>query len=350
MFKKRSKQTEDIAVNPGTHSAGTTSTDFQSWIKEFSAVDIRRLELRTKRKIDSDFVGRFQSSFRGTGLVFHELREYQPGDDVRTIHWKASARSQRTYVKSFVEDRSLNVVLLCDVTASMGSTAYLREPAANTNPSSANSQNHQPDAISKFEQVLNRSLDLSALIALTAYRCDDAIGVGTFSNKLLDFIPPKRSRNQLHRILSTLATPRKLEQGSLPNKTDIAVAIDQILPVIKRRSVFFLISDFFSPPFENELKRLARRHDVILANIEPAVSIAPPQAGMILVRGAEDGQQRIIDCSSQKVRLALQRSAEKRSQELAQLASRCGCDILAVREDPVSALSKLMRLRARRLR
>lgn len=322
-------------TNQSSSAQAGSSADYAEWIQKFSNLDLRRLEIRTKRRIDSDLIGRFQSTFRGSGVVFHELREYQPGDDVRAIHWKASARSQRTYVKSFVEDRSLNVLLLCDISASTG--CFIPHPTGPRQESRGQS--------SQGESIRKLVLELAALITLTSYRSDDALGLALFADGLVDFLKPKRSRSQLHRILSSLAAPREL-----PRATNLGQAIADILPLLRRRSVVFILSDLFTSQFEQQLRQLSSRHDVILTLVSPAEYHIPEGVGLITVRDAESGLSRVVDTSSRKVIAALKGIALKRLAELEQLAFRCGADFMLCEQDPVRSMQKLMNRRARRIR
>ena len=281
--------------------------------------ELRRLELRTRRSVSYDLSGSYRSAFRGRGLIFSDLREYQPGDEVRHINWKVSARSERVYVKSYEEDRSLSVCLLIDASRStaLGATR------------------------SKHERILQ----FSALLSLLSQRNRDAVGLALFSDGLLDYIPPSSGRSQMHRVLGALLSTQATGENS-----DLAKAITELHQKLRRRSIIFVVSDFFCPEFEHELSALSARHDVIMALAEDRLDFELPRAGLVRFRSAEGEGALVLDCSNPGVTQALERAHIARKQALQGLASTCGADFMCFDDSPLKALSDLMQRRAKRFR
>lgn len=281
--------------------------------------EIKRLELRTKRIVSSDLIGRFRSSFRGSGLTFSDLREYQPGDEVKSIHWKATARSDKVYVKSYLEERSLQVLLAVDVSRSTDFGAPKRK--------------HQ------------RALEFATLISVLCSRSGDAVGLAMFSGEVEEFLAPSRQRSQLSRLVLKL-----LEKKPIAKHTSIAPCLKHFMTHLRRRSVIFIISDFYSDPFDEDLQALAFRHDVILVHLsEPDEKIGGlVDCGIVEVTDAESGERFVIDTSSAKALQVIQALESKRIEGLEALARRCGADYVRITESNVKPLAELMNRRARR--
>lgn len=279
--------------------------------------EARRLQIRTRRSADSDLVGLYRSSFRGQGLQFSELREYQPGDDVRRIDWKVAARSSRIYVKSFEEDHALRVLCAVDISHS---TAVGYGPSA-----------------------FQRAARIAALISLLAARSHDALGLMLFAEKVHQYLSPAQQRRQLLRILLALSQP-----PSPPRSTDVGAALLELARRERRRSVVFLFSDFHSRPFEEPLRLLARRHDVIGLWLAPAQVSTLPAVGLVQVEDAETGALRTIDTSSPAIRALLAEREVRRRETLSKIFCSAGAELCEVREDCVSPLKQLMERRVRR--
>jgi uncharacterized protein (DUF58 family) len=286
--------------------------------------EARRLELRTKRAIDADTVGNFRSSFKGSGLSFAELREYEPGDDIRRIDWKASARSNRTYAKSYIEERSLSIVLALDCSSS---TQFgLGELRTQKTP-------HQ------------LALSFAALITLIARHAGDAVGLLKFSDCIEDFIAPARKRSQIQRVLNSV-----LNERTNTASTDINAALIGLTTRLKRRSLIFIISDFFTPPFQENLRALSARHDVICAQISSAETASLPDVGIVEFKDAESEERIIIDTGSVDGRNSLKARLTKHSDETRRTCITSGAEWLALKENPVVAIRELMARRNRRLK
>jgi uncharacterized protein (DUF58 family) len=282
--------------------------------------EVRRLELRTKRTLSSDFIGRFRSSFRGSGLTFHDLREYQPGDDIKAIHWKATARSTKVYVKSYLEERSLDVAMAVDMSASMGFGT------------------ERPN--------FRRAVDFVSLISVLCAKSGDGLGLTLFEDGVREHLPTSRRRTQLSRVLLKL-----LDTPPSGKKSDLASTLTFLRTNIRRGSVIFVVSDFFTPPFEDELRALAVRHDVILVHLtEKQQSFQKfVGQGLLEVVDAESGERILLDTSSRSVRELFAR-ASNRSEELSLLATRTGADYIQLVDNSFRPLSELMQKRAKRFR
>lgn len=304
-----------MAHNRMESAASTTASEL---IAKVSSYELRRLELRSRRRVDSDLLGAYQSVFRGTGLVFSDLREYQPGDDVKHIHWKATARSGRVFVKSYVDDRSLSLVLMTDVSASLQS------------PSDGGS-------------AITQALEFATLVALLGFRAQDALGLATFDVKLTQFLQPARSRSQFHRVVRTMCEPQRSapEISGRSVNTDLGIAIDELAPLLRRRSVVFIVSDFFTPPFADALRRLRQRHEVVLCQCHAGPTLGLPSIGMARFRDPESGAFVTIDTSNRRVRVALREAQARRSAALTQIAHSCGAELITLGESPVLALQRL---------
>lgn len=277
---------------------------------------MRRIQLNSRRLVTGDLLGQFRSAFRGTGLVYRDIRLYQPGDDVKHIHWKATARTGHAYVKSFEEDRQLRVILAVDASASM------RAP-------------HN-------DQAHTRALEFSGLIGALTLRSNDLLGLSMFAEHSLLHLPPKSGLSRSRQVISALAYG---EHHGV--RTDLAKAFEELRMTVHKPSLIFVISDFIAPPFEEELQRLAARHDVILVNIEPRVG-SIPALGLVTYRDAESGETIVIDTASKKVRAAWESMLAERNDAFAELASRCRADHIFLHDDVTTPLVRLMRERSRR--
>ena len=281
--------------------------------------ELRRIELRSRRAIDSTLAGVYRSAFRGSGLVFSDLREYQPGDDVKHIHWKASARTGRVFVKSYDEERLLNIVLAVDISRS---TAFGKERSKH-----------------------RRAIEFAALVTMLAAQNRDAAGLCLFGREVHEFLTPSARRAQIHRIISCLLSPPELSQG-----TSLAAALRHIRMHQRRAAVVFVVSDYISPPFEEELRFLSRRHDVILCMLADELDYELPRAGIVEFADAESGERIMLDTSRDKLAVWLRAQHERRRLEMRSLAQSCQADFLDLEGNPLSALASLMHRRTARQR
>ena len=286
--------------------------------------DVKRIELVTRRKIDTGMIGNYRSAFRGSGLVFADLREYQPGDDVKHIHWKVSARTGRVFVKSYDEDRQLRVLVAVDVSSSTAAGVYRAQG---------------------FRSRQQRAIECAALITLLGARSDDAVGLALFSNRIEEYIRPRRNRLQTQSILLSLMRSRTLTPA-----TDLRAVLTEIRKLERRPAILFIISDFYCPPFEEELRALTFTHDVILLLLDQSPEEELPSAGLVEFVDAESVRRVLVDTSSQSGRQMLRRIYEQRIDAIRRTCERVGVDLLRVSGNPLAPLAELMRRRTARMR
>jgi uncharacterized protein (DUF58 family) len=236
---------------------------------------VHRIEIQAGRLVDDLFAGEYHSVFKGHGVEFAEVREYQPGDDVRTIDWNVTARSGgKPFVKVFDEERELTVVLVVDASASgaFGSGKRLKGEVA---------------------------VEISALIAFAAIRNNDRVGLLIFTDEVEVFIPPKKGRRHVLRVIRELLYHRPKGR-----RTSIAKALETLDRVVPRHAVVFVISDFIDDGYERALQRASRRHDVIAVSMEDPREGELPDVGFLTLHDAESGQQLVIDSGDEAVRTA----------------------------------------------
>ncbi len=286
---------------------------------------IRRLELKTRGMVEAAFAGQYRSVFKGRGMNFDEVREYQPGDEVRTIDWNVTARlgevRGEAFVKKFTEERELTVMLIVDVSASgdFGSVNLSKRELA---------------------------AEVACLLAFSAIRNNDKVGLLLFSDRVEFFIPPKKGRIHTLRIIREI-----LFFEPEGKKTDPGSALDYLNRVLHRRAVVFLISDFQTPEFSRQLSITARRHDLIAIPIVDPREEALPDVGRVIFEDAETGEQAEIDTSNRTTQKRyLERVASMTSDQLREFR-RKGVDaiVLKTNADYVPALRSFFRTRERRL-
>jgi len=264
--------------------------------------------------MSADIVGRYRSAFRGSGLTFADLRAYIPGDEIKNIHWKATARTGKVQVKSYDEERQLNVVVAVDLSPS---TLF---GADRTNA--------------------RKALEFAALIAHLARTTGDAVGLLLFGDRVVEFIPPQRARTQVQRVLFALLGARPLG-----GTTDIAGALRYLSEHQRRAALTFVVSDFVAPPFTEELNRLCARHDVVCVALRDRLDVELPAAGLVALTDPETGQTVVVDTTSPRVRRGLSETQNSRLAELNTQVARCGGSLIQIDTDPVGALARLMQRR-----
>lgn len=240
---------------------------------------IRRIEIRMKGLVEDVFGGEYHSAFKGQGMEFSEVRQYQIGDDIRAIDWNVSARTGDAHIKIFEEEREQTVMLIVDVSGSgdFGSRNQLkREMAA----------------------------EICAVVAFSAIKNDDKVGLILFSDQVELFVPPKKGRKHVLRLIRDLFAHEPQSHG-----TDVSVALNHALHVLKRRSIVALISDFLDTDFEKPLRAVARRHDTIAIHLHDPREAALPDVGLIDLTDPETGETVVIDTSSRSARHAYEHKA-----------------------------------------
>ena len=230
---------------------------------------IKLLEVNTKKLVNSTFAGQYHSAFKGQGMTFSDFREYVPGDDVRSISWTLTARTGNTYIKKYEEERELTMILAVDVSGSVnfGSENYFKG------------------------EVLTH---LSALLGFSASKNNDNVGLLLFSDQVEHYVPPKKGRGHIQRIL------RDLYYHEPKSKmTNISSVVEYLSGVLKKRGTVFIFSDFMdSSPFATSLKRLSRRHETIAVNISDPIEANIPSIGLVDFIDPESGQVLTVDTSS----------------------------------------------------
>jgi uncharacterized protein (DUF58 family) len=281
---------------------------------------VRKIEIKTRGLSNHIFSGEYHSAFKGRGMAFSEVREYQLGDEIRTIDWNVTARFNHPYVKVFDEERELTVMLLMDVSGS-GNFGTINQ------------------------QKQDLATELCAVLAFSAIQNNDKVGVIFFSDKIEKFIPPKKGRGHILMII------RELIDFTPENKgTDVSIALKYFTSVIKKKCTAFIISDFMSPEFESELKIANKKHDVIALRLYDKHEEEFPDLGLIPMQDEESGQIRWVNTSDKNVRDAFKLNALKRTGILTDVFKRSGVDTAAIgtHEAYVKPLMTLFKKRERK--
>lgn len=261
---------------------------------------VHRLRILTGRVVNEVFAGEYESAFKGRGMEFAEVREYQPGDEVRTIDWNVTARAGAPFVKQFVEERELTVMLVVDLSSSgrFGSVGRLKNELA---------------------------AEVCAVLAFAATKSNDRVGLLIFTAQVELYIPPRKGIRHVLRVIRELLNfePRAAQ-------TDIPGALDYLAKVLKRRAVVFLVSDFIATDFHRPLRRVSRRHDLIAVTIEDQRERGLPDVGLIELEDAETGETLLIDTRSARVRDEYETSARREAEQLHSDLRRIGADSIAL--------------------
>jgi uncharacterized protein (DUF58 family) len=262
---------------------------------------IRYIQIYTNKAVNDILAGEYHSVFKGQGMEFDEVRAYQPGDDIRTIDWNVTARTGHPYVKRYVEERELTVFFLVDLSRSGG--------------------------FGSREKLKNEiAAEFCALLAFSAIKNNDKVGLIIFTDKIEMFIPPAKGASHVLRLIRELLfiTPDK-KAGERPG-TSISVALDYLGRVFHKRGVIFLVSDFLDTNFEKPLRSLAKRHDFIAVSVTDPREVELPDVGLLEVQDAETGETVIIDTGSNQVRHDFARLGRQRTNTLNELFKSTGVD------------------------
>ncbi|HBI46538.1 MAG TPA: DUF58 domain-containing protein [Planctomycetales bacterium] len=283
---------------------------------------IRRLQLKARRAVEDLLGGEYHSVFKGAGLAFEEVREYQPGDDIRAIDWNVTARMGHPFIKRFVEERELTVLLAVDCSAShlFGTrTQQKREVAA----------------------------ELAAVLAFSAVSNNDRVGLVQFTDRIERFVPPGKGARHVLRLIRDVLFHQPHHAG-----TSLREGLDFINRIQRRRAIVFLFSDFLDEGYELSFKRAGRRHDLIAVRVTDPREEELPAVGLLQVEDAETGERVLLDTASRQVRNAYQAAALGRRETVQQLARVSGTDLIEVSTegDHLEALIRFFRLRERRRR
>lgn len=282
---------------------------------------IRRLEFSTRHLVNEVFGGEYHSVFKGRGMEFAEVREYLPGDDIRTIDWNVTARTGKPHIKLFDEERELTVMLLVDASASgaFGSRSRMKREVA---------------------------AELSAVLAFSAIKNNDKVGAVIFTDRVEKYLPPRKGRHHVLHVIRELLYHEPQSKG-----TDIGAAVEFMSSVVRRRAVVFLLSDFLTTGFETPIRIAARRHDFITLRIFDPLEETLPQAGLVQVHDAETGDIALMDTGNRRFREAYTRANRDRVHMLENFfrSHQLGYLALNSTQSYVEPLVKFFKARARRV-
>ena len=281
---------------------------------------VRKIEIKTRGLSSHIFSGEYHSAFKGRGMTFSEVREYMPGDDIRAIDWNVTARFNHPFVKIYEEERELTVIILIDVSASgeFGTTKQFKK-----------------DLIT----------ELCAVLSFSAIQNNDKIGVVFFSDKIEKFIPPKKGKTHILRIIREL-----IEFKPENKKTNISEALRYVINVIKKKSIVFVISDFIGKDFEDVLKLANRKHDIVALQIYDQRENELPDAGIIHLKNAETDELLEVDSSNSFVRRKFNELSLQKEKKLNDTFAKSGVDWIKLRTDEnyVHQLMRLFKKRGRK--
>lgn len=281
---------------------------------------VRRIQIVTAAMVNDLFAGQYHSAFKGRGMEFDEVREYQPGDDVRAIDWNVTARTGRPFIKNYREERELTVVLLVDASAS---------------------QEFGTQQQFKSELVA----ELGATLAFSAIQNNDKVGMVLFTDRVERVVPARKGTRHVLRVVRELLYHQPTGRG-----TDIGVALDYLNRVFRRRAVVFLISDFYAPSFTGPLRVARHRHDLIPIVVRDAREVELPRLGYVELYDPETGSQVVVDAGSRAVRRKYAALTTQRQEALRQELRRLRIDALEVRtgQSFIEPLAAFFRKRGRR--
>lgn len=282
---------------------------------------IRKLEIRTRKVVSDMLAGQYHSVFKGRGMAFSEVRQYQPGDEIRIIDWNVTARMNEAYVKVFTEERELTVMLLVDVSASK-------------------------EFGSKDRTKAEVSAEVAAQIAFSAIANNDRVGLILFSDRVEKVVPPRKGRTHVLRLVSDILTFKPQGKG-----TDLAAGLTYLRQVAKRKAVTFLISDFMTRDYEKPLRLVGRKHDLVPVVVEDPLEAEFPRLGLVDMEDPETGERFVVDTSDPRVRGRFARAMQAARDERRKLFKKLELDHVELRagDDHGKALAQFFRARARRM-
>lgn len=264
---------------------------------------IKQIEIRTKGLVNEVFGGEYHSAFKGQGIEFSEVRPYQIGDEIRSIDWNVSARTGETYVKIFEEEREQTVMLVVDVSGSENFGTR-----------------------SKFKKEI--AAEICAIVGFSAIKNGDKVGLLLFSDVIELFVPPKKGRRHVLRMIRDLFAHEPDSKG-----TDLSLACNHLLRVLRRHSIVLLLSDFMDTGFESPLKMLARRHDTVAVHLLDPREENIPDVGLLEMTDAESGKTIVVDTGSKHARDLISENMHSRNMELAATLKRAAVDRVEIRTD-----------------
>jgi len=282
---------------------------------------IRKLEIRTRKVVSDMLAGQYHSVFKGRGMAFSEVRQYQPGDEIRVIDWNVTARMNEAYVKVFTEERELTVMLLVDVSASKEFGSRERSKA-------------------------EIAAEVAAQIAFSAIANNDRVGLILFSDRVEKVVPPRKGRTHVMRLVSDILTYVPQGKG-----TDLAAGLTYLSRLARRKTVTFLISDFLAEGYEQPLRLVGRKHDLVPVVIADPLELEFPRLGLVDMEDPETGERFVVDTSDPAIRGRFARAMQARREERTRLFKKLELDHveLSTGDDHAQALVRFFRARARRM-
>ena len=281
---------------------------------------VRMIEITTRKRVDDLMSGQYKSHFKGSGVQFSEHRQYVPGDDVRHIDWKVSARTRDPLIKKYEEERELTVLIVVDISASeqFGTTHRLKSDVA---------------------------AEIAGMLTYAAIHSGDKVGAVLFAGEVEKMIPPKKGRSHTLRIIRDLLTSQPKTRG-----TNLTEALESASRIMKHSGVVFVLSDFLAEGYQNALKKLARRHEVVAIAVGDAREAQIPNVGHVLFVDPETGDERFVDTGSSQFQRWFQESRKKFEETIVQTLRSSGAEWIRIqtREDYADAVVRFFRLRARR--
>ncbi len=261
---------------------------------------IRQIQIYTSRAVNASFAGQYESVFKGRGMQFDEVREYMPGDDIRTIDWNVTARTGRAHIKRFVEEREMTVIFAVDLSAS--------------------------GRFGTLDKTKNQlAAEFCAVLAFAAAKNNDKVGLLIFTDRIELFIPPKKGSRHILRLIREL-----LYFQTVQKQTNIPLALDYLARVLRKRATVFLVSDFIQADFKRPLTLLNKRHDCIAVSVSDPAEVALPGVGIIEFADAETGEIVVIDTSNRGFRRRYEGTSAERSSQLKNMLRSINVDCINI--------------------
>ena len=291
-----------------------------SFLTEELLQKIKGIQVKARHLVNDSFSGEYVSAFKGRGIEFEEVREYIPGDDIRTIDWNVTARQNKPFIKTYRDERELTIMFVVDVSASS-----------------------HFGTISKFKNEI--AAEITALLSWTALKNNDKVGLIIFSDHVEHYLPPKKGRGHIWRLIRDILTFK-----SSARKTNMNIPLDFLNRVQKKKTITFLISDFQGDDFDKQLLATSRRHEMIAINVTDQREIDLPNMGYIELEDAETGDFRIINTGSKTLRESYKKASMKRLKNIKQFFERNGIDYIDIRTDQfyLDEIVKFFRYREKR--
>lgn len=261
---------------------------------------VRLIEIKTRHIVNNIFGGEYHSAFKGMGIEFAEVREYYPGDDIRAIDWNVTARTGKPFIKKYDEERELTVMLLVDVSASgfFGTGESLKSDIM---------------------------IELASILSFSAIKNNDKVGLLLFSDKIEEFIPPKKGKSHVLRVIREMIYHKAQDR-----KTDISIALEHIQKVLKRKSIIFLLSDFWDDSYQQTMKLINKKHDLINIQILDKAEIVIPKLGMVKFHDAETQKSAWIDTNNKQVQNISKKYIQNKNKVIKEFCKRNKIDFISI--------------------